>query len=91
MDKAVEMQKINPTLIREMPEEERQAPCDCMHTPAEQQADSEEAKHNAPLQNLTIRDLKKTVDAHHRPAVYGTMQTKWKDAGRELLQNVTNA
>jgi len=88
MDKAAEMQTVNLTLIREMPEEERQAYCLC--TTEEQQAESEGAKHNAPMHNLMIRDLKKSVDAHDHPGVYGTMQPTWKDAGCELLQNVTN-
>ena len=42
------------------------------------------------MHNLTIRDLKKSVDAHDRSGMYGTMQPTWKDAGCELLQNVTN-
>jgi len=88
IDKAAEMQTVDPTLIREMPEEERQAYG--LRTPAEQQADSDGAKHNAPMHNLTIRDLKKLVDAHDRPGVYGTMQPTWQDAGCELLQNLTN-
>jgi len=88
MDKAAEMQTVNPTLNHEMPEEERQAYGLC--TPVEQQAESDGAKHNAPMHNSTIRDLKKSVDAHDRPAVYGTMQPTWKDAGCELLRNVTN-
>jgi len=88
MDKAAEMQTVDPTLIREMPEEERQAYG--WRTPTEQQADPEGAKHNAPMHNLTIRDLKKSVDVHDCPAVYGTMQPTCKDAGCELLQNVTN-
>ena len=88
MDKAAEMQTVDLALIREMPEEERQAYG--LRTPAEQQADSDGAKHNAPMHNLTIRDLKKLVDAHDRPGVYGTMQPTWQDAGCELLQNLTN-
>jgi len=50
-----------------MPEEERQAYG--LRTPAEQQADSDGAKHNAPVHNLTIRDLKKSVDAHDHMAL----------------------
>ena len=71
-----------------MPEEERQVYG--LRMPEEQQAKSGEAEHNAPMHNLTIRDLKKSVDAHDRPGVYSTVQPTWKDAGCELLQNVTN-
>ena len=84
MDTAAEMQTVDWTLIREMPEEERQV------YEAKQQAESREVEHNAPMHNLTIRDLKKFVDAHDRPGMYGTVQPTWKDAGCELLQNVTN-
>jgi len=52
MDKAAEMQTVDPTLIREMPEEERQAYG--LRTPAEQLADSEGAKHDASMHNLMI-------------------------------------
>jgi len=83
MDKAAEMQTVNPTLTRKMPEEERQAYG--LRTPAEQQTDSEGAKQNVPVHNLTIRNLKNFFDA-----VYGTMQPTWKDAGCKLLQHVTN-
>jgi len=55
-----------------MPEEERQIYG--LRMPAEQQAESGEAEHNAPMLNLTIRDLKKSVNAHDRPGVYGTVQ-----------------
>jgi len=72
MNKAAEMQTVDRTLIREMPEEKRQAYG--LRTPAEKQTDSEGAKHNAPLRNLhnaplhnSIRDLKKKDDAHDRP------------------------
>jgi len=88
MDKAAEMQTVDLTLIREMPKEQRQVYG--LRMPAEQQAESGEAEHNAPVHNLTIRDLKRSVDAHDRPGVYGTVQPTWKDAGCELLQNVTN-
>jgi hypothetical protein len=88
MDKAAEMQTVDLALIREMPEEERQVYG--LRMPEEQQAKSEEAEHNAQMHNLTIRDLKKSVDAHDRPGVYSTVQPTWKDAGCELLQNVTN-
>jgi len=40
--------------------------------------------------NLTIQDLKKSVDAHDRSGMYGTMQPTWKDAESELLQNLTS-
>jgi len=87
MDKATEIQTVDLTLIRKMPEEERQVYS--LRMPAEQQAESGEAEHNALMHNLTIRDLKKTVDVHDHPGVYATVQPTWKDAGCELLQNVT--
>jgi len=64
MDKTTDMQTVDLTLIREMPGEERQVYG--LRTPAEQQAESGEAEHNAPMHNLTIRDLKKSVDSHDR-------------------------
>jgi len=75
MDKAAEMQTVDLTLIREMPQEERQVYG--LRMPAEQQSESGEAEHNAPMHNLTIQDLKKSVDAHDRPGVYGTVQPTW--------------
>jgi len=86
MDKAAMMQTVDLTHIREMPKEERQVYG--LRMPEAQQAQSGEAEHNAQMHNLTIRDLKKSVHAHDH--VYGTVQPTWKDAGCELLQNVTN-
>ena len=57
MDKTAEMQTVDPPLIQAMPEEERQVYG--LRMTAEQQAKSGEAEHNAPMHNLTIRDLNK--------------------------------
>jgi len=88
MDKAAEMQPVDSTLIQGMPEDVRQAYG--LRTEAGQQLDSAGENNSTSVHNLTVRDLKKTMDVHDRPGIYGEMQKTWQDAGRELLQHVTN-